>query len=164
MKLDRYDLRILEVLQKDGRLPMARVAEQIGLSPSPTWERVRKLEQSGIIRGYRGEIAVEDATQLVQVLVHICLESHRSQDFRRFEQMAMRLPNVVACWAVGGSVDYILHFVSRSIENYQQTIESVLEAEVGIRRYWSHVVTKPIKRFSGIPLGLFFTPDEEAHR
>lgn len=161
MKIDRFDIKILEVLQLDGRMPTARLAERIGLSASPTWERVRRMEQAGILRGYRGEVAVEELVKLMQVFVLVCLENHRTQDFKRFEKGVLAIPNVVACWAVGGTIDYVLHFVVPNVDSYQEAIEAALEANLGIRQYWSHIVTKPIKRFSGIPVGLFLKDGQE---
>jgi Lrp/AsnC family transcriptional regulator of ectoine degradation len=152
MKLDRFDVKILEALQEDGRMPMARLAERIGLTPSPTWERVRRLEHAGVLRGYHADVAAERLKQLTHVIVPVALENHRAQDFRRFEQAIARIPQIVACWAVGGEVDYMLHFVVSDVRSYQVVIEETLNAELGIRRYWSYIVTKAVKPYAGIPL------------
>jgi Lrp/AsnC family transcriptional regulator, regulator of ectoine-degradation genes len=154
MKIDKFDLKILEALQADGRLPAARLAEQVGLTASPTWERVRKLEQAGVVRGYHADVAVEELAQITVIIVPVVLENHRAQDFRRFEQAIAKIPEIVECWAVGGGVDYVLRFVLRNIEQYQHLVEQLLQAELGIQRYWSYVVTKPIKPFGGVPLDL----------
>ena len=71
MKLDKFDLKILRVLQADGRQPAAKLGEAIGLTPSPTWERVRKLEQSGIVRGYHADIAIEQLSQFTHIIVSV---------------------------------------------------------------------------------------------
>lgn len=152
MKLDKFDLKILRALQADGRQPTARVAEEVGLSASPTWERVRKLEEAGVLRGYHADIAIEELATLTHVIVQVTLESHRAENFIRFEQAIATIPEVVECWAVGGEVDYVLRCVVSNIDSYQQVIERVLHAELGIQRYWTHVVTKAIKPFRGVPL------------
>jgi Lrp/AsnC family transcriptional regulator, regulator of ectoine-degradation genes len=153
MKLDRYDLQIIEALQKDGRLPAARLAEQVGLTASPTWERVRKLEESGVIRGYHADVAAERLGGTTSiVIVPVTLENHRANDFRRFEQAIEKIPQVVEILAVGGGVDYVVRFVVKSIDEYQQIIEQLLRAELGIQRYWSYIVTKPIKAMQGVPV------------
>lgn len=152
MKLDRFDLKILEALQAEGRLPAARLAERVGLSSSPTWERVRKLEECGVLRGYHADIAVEQLAQVTTVVVPVVLENHRAQDFRRFEQLIEKTPEIIECWAVGGGVDYVLRFLVPNIDAYQALIEQLLHADVGIQRYWSYIVTKSIKPFAGFPL------------
>jgi Lrp/AsnC family transcriptional regulator, regulator of ectoine-degradation genes len=161
MKLDRFDLKILEALQSDGRLPTARLADQVGLSTSPTWERVRKLEENGVLRGYHAEIDLESLTQFTQVIVPVALESHRNQDFRRFEQAITQIPEIVECWAVGGEVDYVLRFVVSNIEAYQLAIEKALRADLGIERYWTYLVTKSIKPYRGVPLGQLLKETEK---
>lgn len=152
MKLDRLDVQILQALQEDGRLPAARLAEKIGLSTSPTWERVRKLEEAGVVRGYHADICVDQLPQLTQVLVPVALESHHPEDFRRFEQAVANIPQIVACWAVGGEVDYVLQFIVDDVRGYQSAIEEILGADLGIRQYWSYIVTKSVKPHRGMPL------------
>ncbi len=152
MKLDKFDIQILAALQADGRMPTARLAEEVGLTASPTWERVRKLEEAGILRGYHADVVIEKLTQLTHVIVPVALESHRAPDFRRFEQAINAMPEVVECWAVGGEVDYVLRFVVADIDAYQEMIEKTLNAGLGIARYWTYVVTKAAKPFGGIPL------------
>ncbi len=152
MKLDNFDLKILEALQVDGRIPTARLADNVGLSSSPTWERVRKLEEAGILRGYHADIAIERLAQLTHVLVPVTLENHRAPDFRRFEQAIAAVPEIVECWAVGGKIDYVLRFVVASIDAYQAAIERALGSELGIARYWTYVITKSVKPFAGVPL------------
>lgn len=161
MKLDKFDLKILEALQSDGRVPTAHLAERVGLSSSPTWERVRKLEQTGILRGYHADVAVELLAQVTMVIVPVVLENHRSHDFRRFEQVVEKIPEIVECWAVGGGVDYVLRFTLRTVDDYQSLMERLLQADLGIQRYWSYVVTKPIKPFAGMPLANLIASDDK---
>lgn len=152
MKLDKFDLEILEALQSDGRLPTARLAEQVGLTTNPTWERVRKLEASGILRGYHADLAIERLASLTVIIVPVVLESRRPQDCRQFEQAIEKTPEIVECWAVGGQVDYVLRVAVPAIDDYQAMIERLLRPELGIQRYWSYIVTKPVKPFTGIPI------------
>ncbi len=162
MKLDKFDLKILAALQVDGRLPTSRLAQQVGLSSSPTWERVRRLEESGIVRGYHADLAAERLGPLTLIIVPIALENHREQDFRRFERAIEKVPEIIECWAVGGGVDYVLRFAVPSIDAYQSLIEQLLRADVGIQRYWSYIVTKPIKPFTGFPLDRLLKSEDES--
>jgi Lrp/AsnC family transcriptional regulator, regulator of ectoine-degradation genes len=75
-KPDAIDLRILSILQDEGRLTKAALAERVGLSPTPCWERLRRLEKAGYIRGYRADIAIENLVPLTTVLVEVMLKQH----------------------------------------------------------------------------------------
>lgn len=152
MKLDKFDLEILEALQSDGRLPTARLAEQVGLTTNPTWERVRKLEANGILRGYHADLAMERLARYTLILVPVVLESRRPQDCRHFEQAVEKVPEIVECWAVGGAVDYVLRVAVQGIDDYQAIMERLLLSDLGIQRYWSLIVTKLVKPFTGIPV------------
>lgn len=159
MKLDRFDIRILEVLQDDGRMPAARLAEKIGLTASPTWGRVRKLEKGGIIRGYHAEVAIDRIGELTQIIVPVVLEKHRPESLRRLEQAVARTPEIVACWAVSGAFDYVLHFVVSDLNDYQALIDRTFDAESGVRQYWSYVVTKAIKSPTAVPIARLLGED-----
>lgn len=154
MKLDKFDIKILEILGKDGRIPAAQLGKRVGLTSSPTWQRVRRLEEAGLIRGYRAEIAVERLAKIVTVVVPVSLESHRAHDFRRFEQAIEKIPEIVECAAVGGGVDYVLRFVVPTVERYQAIVDELLQGDFGIGQYWSYIVTKSIKAHPGVPLAV----------
>lgn len=152
MKLDAYDVKILSTLQRHGRMTKLKLAEEIHLSPSPCWERLRRLEASGIIRGYRAEVAIERLVQVSTIWVEVRLSSHHAEDFERFDAAVRLVPEIVECYAVGGGVDYLLRVVCRDIEHYQQLIEELLAAAIGIERYFTYVVTKAVKHFQGFPI------------
>ncbi len=151
MKLDKVDLNILEILQRDGRITKLSLAAKANLSPAACWERLRRLEGAGIISGYRAGINPAKLGSFVTILVEIMLKSHRQNDFHRFEAMVAREPTIVACDAVGGGVDYVLRIVAADVSAYQQLIDRLLAEDFGIDRYFSYVVTKTIKN-SGFPL------------
>jgi Lrp/AsnC family transcriptional regulator of ectoine degradation len=152
IKLDRYDLAILRILARDGRITKSRLAEEVHLSISPAWERVRKLENSGLVRGYRAEIDWAAAFKGSRIVVEVTLSRHTAQDMRRFEERVDSAPEIVQCYATGGGVDYVLHVVSRDIDHYQRFIDSLLVEELGIERYFTYIVTKVVKNvFEGPP-------------
>jgi Lrp/AsnC family transcriptional regulator of ectoine degradation len=145
MKLDRYDLAILRELQRNGRISKRELAEKIGLSVSPCWVRMRRLEDAGYIRGYRADIDFERIGRLCHVTTLIRLATHHIDDFKRFEQAVHELPQIVHCEAVIGESDYILRFVAADIDEYQKIMETLLDMDVGILNYFSHVRSKDIK-------------------
>lgn len=145
MKLDKIDLKILSALQKDGRMTKLRLAEAVNLSPTACWERLSRLEKSGVITGYAARINTAKFARRTTVLVEIMLKSHQQADFQRFEAAIMKEPSIVACDATGGGVDYILRVVADDIDAYQRLIDRLLTLELGIDRYFTYIVTKAVK-------------------
>jgi Lrp/AsnC family transcriptional regulator of ectoine degradation len=146
MKLDRYDLKILDILSRDGRITKSKLAEAINLSVSPCWERVKRLEKAGVIEGYSARINADVLMPRNPVWVQIELKQHNAESFARFEALVMQTPDVTECVAVGGGVDYLVKFEVFSIDNYQRLIDSWLVSDVGIERYFTYIVTKLVKR------------------
>ena len=146
MKVDKIDLKIIETLQKQGRITKQNLADAVALSPSACLERLKRLEKSGIIRGYHADVAMGKLMPYSAVLVEVTLENHRSEDFKRFESALADIPEVVECYAVGGGIDYIVKFVARSIEDYQAIINGLLDKNVGIDRYFSYFITQQVKK------------------
>jgi Lrp/AsnC family transcriptional regulator, regulator of ectoine-degradation genes len=152
MKLDRYDLAILRILAQDGRMTKSRLAEEINLSISPAWERVKRLEDAGVIKGYRAEVNWLRAFKGSRVIVEVTLARHTAPDMRRFEERIVSAPEVVQCHATGGGVDYVLHVLSQDIDHYQRFIDALLTEELGIERYFTYIVTKEVKSMpEGVP-------------
>lgn len=142
--LDPRDIAILQILAQEGRISKTELARRVNLSPSPCWERLRRLEKAGLIKGYRAEIDLARLGPSVTVFVVAELEQHRAESFRIFEKAIAGVPEVAGCWAVGGGVDYLMQVVARDINAYQQIIDALLEAKVGLKRYFTYVVTKEI--------------------
>ena len=143
--LDAIDIRILSAVQSHGRLSKTQLAEIVNLSPTPCWARLNKLQAAGFIRGYHADIALGSIAGLTQVVVTVALTHHRKSDFDRFEAHIRKLDEVTECIATGGGMDYVLKFISSSLEDFQNLMESVLAAEPGIDRYMTYIVTREIK-------------------
>jgi len=152
-KLDAIDIKILEAIQRDGRITKLALAEQVGLSPTPCWMRLRKLEKAGIVSGYHARIAMRVVAPVATVLMEVTLASHRQADFDRFERVIRDIPEIVACWSVGGGVDYVLKVMARDIDAYQRLVDSLLEREIGIDRYFTYIVIKTVKDDIALPIG-----------
>jgi Lrp/AsnC family transcriptional regulator, regulator of ectoine-degradation genes len=153
LRLDAIDLKILDAVQRDGRITKLALAEKVGLSPTPCWLRLRKLEKAGIISGYHARIEPRAVAPIALVLVEVTLGSHRQADFDRFERAVRDLPQIVACWSVGGGVDYVLKVVARDIDAYQRLVDGLLEREIGIDRYFTYIVTRTVKDEAALPIG-----------
>ena len=92
LRLDAIDLRILDAVQRDGRMTKLALAEKVGLSPTPCWLRLRKLEKAGIISGYHAKVASRALAPVTTVLMEVTLGSHRQADFDRFERVIREFP------------------------------------------------------------------------
>jgi Lrp/AsnC family transcriptional regulator of ectoine degradation len=152
-RLDARDLQILRVLTAEGRITKAELAARVGLSPTPCWERLKKLERAGVIEGYGARISARVLGASVTVFVAVELSGHRAEDFRIFETAVKARAEIAACWALGGGYDYLMQAVTRDIDAYQRLMDDLLEARIGLARYYSYIVTKPVKD-AGAPLHL----------
>ena len=141
-KLDRLDLRILCHLQKNGRATNVEIADAVGLSPSPCLVRVKRLEQAGYIAGYGAQIRLEKLGDTLLVFTEVTLNDHHREDFFRFETAIRDVDEIMECHLVSGGYDYLLRFLTRGVNHYQQVIEGLLERNIGIEKYFSYIVIK----------------------
>ena len=152
-------MKILAILQGEGRITKLALAERVNLSPTPCWERLKRLEEAGIITGYGAQIALEKLAEHIVVFVTAELENHRAEDFERFEAAIQGEPEVTACWALGGGYDYALQVVTRNINSYQRLIDRLLDRKIGLARYFTYIVTKEVKSSGGLPVELLLKAD-----
>jgi DNA-binding Lrp family transcriptional regulator len=146
--LDRIDVRILAALQRDGRSTIQDLAHRIGLSPRATLERVRRLEGSGIIAGYQAVIELSRLSRPVNVFAEIILEKHAQGG--RFEKRIAAIDDVVECWEVSGTVDYVARFVCPDLPAYEELTKGLIhDPTLGVARIVSHVALRPVRRFTG---------------
>lgn len=159
MKLDAIDLHILDAIQRDGRITKLALAEKAGLSATPCWMRLRKLERAGIIIGYHAKLSLRRVAPVSNVMVQLTLSNHRQADFDRFERAIREIPEIVSCWSVGGGIDYILKVVAANIDAYQRLIDELLDRELGISRYFTYIVTRTVKEGPIVPVSLLLADD-----
>ena len=152
LKLDRLDINILSHLQKDGRISNVNLADAVGLSPSPCLQRVKRLEAAGLILGYEAHINIVKITDFVNIFTEVTLAGHRREDFQRFERGMSKVDELMECHLITGGYDYLLRFVTRTIEHYQEVIENLLDAKLGIDKYFSYIVIKSPVMKNSIPL------------
>jgi Lrp/AsnC family transcriptional regulator of ectoine degradation len=151
-RLDRHDIGILNALQRDGRMTKVRLAETVHLTPSPCWERLKRLEEARIITGYAARLDLKKLAPAAVVMVEVSLRQHRAGDFERFEAAIRRIPEIVDCQATGGGIDYVMKVVVRDIDAYQRLMDGLLEQGLEIERYYSYIVTKTVKDNTALPL------------
>lgn len=142
LKIDRLDLRILAQLQKNGRMTNVDLADAVGLSPSPCLIRVKRLEQAGYISGYGAHLRLEKLGDTLTVFTEMTLTDHRREDFARFESVLRGVDEVLECHLVSGGYDYLVRFLTRGVNHYQDVMEDLLARNVGIAKYFSYIVIK----------------------
>ena len=151
--LDRIDVKILAALQRDGRSTIQKLAQAVGLSPRACLERVRRLEAAGVIAGYQAVIELGRLSRPVNVFAEIVLE--RQANRGRFEKRLAGIDEVVECWEVSGTVDYVARFVCPDLAAYEELTTALINDQVlGVARIVSHVALRPVRRFSGYPASL----------
>lgn len=151
-RLDARDLEILEIVQAQGRISKKALADTIGLSLTPCYQRLQRLEKEGFISGYRGVLDAQRFGSFLWICTDITLSRHRAADFTRFENAVKQIPEVLECDAVGGGIDYVLKLVVRDVNHYQSIIDDLLEKDLGVSTYFTYVVTRRVKAATGIPL------------
>src|SRR3546814_18416770 len=113
VKLDAIDLRILAEIQREGRITKLSLAERVGLSPTPCWTRLRRLERAGIVTGYHARVALRLLAPIAVVFMEVTIGAHRPADFDRLERGVMEIPEVGACGRVGGGDAHRLTNIGR---------------------------------------------------
>ena len=150
-KLDERDIQILSILQEEGGITKTALADRLNLSLTPSWDRLQRLEEEGIIESYGARLSSPFLKNFHLVITEVELESHKEGDFARFEDAIMGFDEVLSCWSVGGGLDYILKVLVKDVSDYQDFLKRVLKADIGLRRYFSYAVLDKIKDTEVVP-------------
>lgn len=157
--LDRIDLRILAALQRNARITNQALSVEVGLSPSPCLNRVRRLETLGYITGYLGLIDISQLARTITVIATVTLSDHAQEDFDAFEREIADVPNLIGCDKVSGGFDYIMRFICPDIATYERITDDIVRRGPAGLRINSHVVLRTSKTFSGYPIDHLVTND-----
>ncbi|MCM2130517.1 Lrp/AsnC family transcriptional regulator [Larsenimonas rhizosphaerae] len=146
--LDGYDRRILDELQRDGRVSNQELADRIGLSPSPCLRRVRALEDAGFIQGYRAMVDARRMGYGLMVILHIAMDEHTDERFANFEAAITALPNVLECLIITGqSADFQLKLLVRDMDEYEALLLRTINRIDGVTAsHTSFVLRKVLDR------------------
>lgn len=157
MELDRLDLRILDELQRDGRLSLTELGERIGLSTSPCAERVRRLERSGVITGYHARVNPGVLGRGLLVFVEITLSAKSEAVFETMRRELMHMPAVLECHLVAGNFDYLVKARLQAMSDYRELLGDILHKLPVPAQSHSYVVMEELKESS------YVVVDEAAH-
>ena len=151
-EFDRTDLRLLALLQRQGRATNAELAAQVNLSPSACLRRIQRLEATGVVSGYAARLDPQVLGLGLQAFVRVQLEKHGSAGIDRFVERVQGWDEVVACHALTGDMDYLLHVYVRDLEHFSRFLLDRLLDASGVADVNSSFVLRTVKGFSGLPL------------
>lgn len=150
-ELDKIDRAIVRELQADGRISNQTLSERVGLSPSPCSRRLRMLEEAGIIKGYTALIDEAAIGFAMSVFVFIKLERQVDDALRTFEAAIMEYPEVVDCWLMTGTRDYLLRIVATGLPHYETFLTGELTKIPGVASIESSLTLRRVKSSPAIP-------------
>ena len=150
--LDRTDLKILDALQANGRLTNAELAERVGLSLSPCWRRLKRLEESGVITGYQALLDRKALGLGVTAFVRVDIERHTPAMERRFEEAIADLDDIVSCHVISGEGAFMLVVMSESLESFSKFALDTLMALPGVKDTRTSFSLKEVKSSTALPL------------
>jgi len=140
--MDKIDHQILTLLEDNARQSFAELGEQVALSKTPCWQRVRELERSGVIRGYRAEIDSRRLGLEVEAFVQVTLSSGQHAEF---EAAVLQHPSVLQCFTTAGQADYLMHVLVGEIAQLDQLLRMEIRRMPGVQRLETTVCMKTIK-------------------
>lgn len=149
--MDSIDRKILAELQRDGRLTITELAAKVGLSISPCHRRLRELERSGVIRGYRAVVDAQAVGLTFEALLFVTMRQEDRDTLLGFEQAVAEIPNVVQAQRLFGDPDYLLRILTTDLTAYQRLEDDVLATLPGVQRLTSTLVMKRVVQDRAIP-------------
>lgn len=151
-QLDKLDLRLLQELQKDGRLTNNELGERIALSPSQCSRRRTRLEAEGYIRSYRAYLDQQKLGLDMLVVISVTLATHNRDNARRFSQLINGLPEVLEAYALTGEMDYHLKVATRGLTDLSKFVNDVLLPHESVQHVKTSIVLDTLKTFEGFPI------------
>jgi Lrp/AsnC family leucine-responsive transcriptional regulator len=152
MKLDKIDLKILRALQKDGRITNLQLSQDIGLSPAPTLERVKKLESAGVIASYHAAVNEQQLGLGIQAFISISLTRQIDNAIAGFKSKINDIAEIMECYQITGNADYLVKIMVKDIPSFEQLISNKLSKIEEIGQMHSMVILSKIKDAKEVPL------------
>jgi DNA-binding Lrp family transcriptional regulator len=150
--LDKTDRAILAALQRDGRMPIARLAETVGLSETPCARRLKRLESDGYIERYRAQLSRKALGFGVVAFVLVRFAVHDREVANRFEREILAIERILSCHNVSGTADYLLQVVAHDLDDYGTFLRESLRVLPGVTSIESALSLREVKREAGMPL------------
>jgi len=152
ISLDAHERRILAALQQDGRLSMQELAERVGLSASPTWRRVRSLEERGVIKRYAALLDPDRIGLPECVVAQVTLDRQNRADAAAFERVMVARPEVIECFAMTGDADYLIRVAIPDTRAYERFLQEAIFALPFVRNVRSSFALRTVKLTTELPV------------
>lgn len=149
--MDRIDRHLLTLLQSDGRLTTAELAEHVGLSASPCARRLKRLEELGVISGYRANLSRKAIGIAMTVFVEVSLSNHQENSINEFERAIADMEEIVSCHVVSGAYDYLLEVVSKDLIGYEGFTRQ-LQRLSNVKDIHTHLAIRQVKGNAPLPV------------
>ncbi len=149
--MDAIDRKILKILQQDARASLQQIGQSVGLSASPCWERIKKMELAGVIEGYTVRLNAQALDLNDTVLVQLTLDSHTDNTLEKFGEVLATIPEVIDAYLVSGEYDYLLRVAVKDTRDYERLLREKLYKIKGIRHSKSSFVLRTLKK-ADLPL------------
>lgn len=150
--MDERDRRILRLLQRDGRMTNVELSKQANLSPAATHERVRRLQQDGVIEGYSVKLNPAKLDRALLVFVQITLDRTNEAVFEQFAEAVARKPEILECHMVAGGFDYLIKVRVRDMRAYREFLGRTLSGLPGVRQTHTYTVMEEVKNSTDLPV------------
>jgi Lrp/AsnC family leucine-responsive transcriptional regulator len=151
--LDKIDFQILKLLQENGRITNLQLSTEIGLSPAPTLERVRKLEQSGMVKSYHAIVDEEKLGFGIKAFMLVNITSHQSDYMSKFTEQVNQIEEIVECYHITGSSDFMLKIMVKSIKDYESLVVNRIAKIEQMRNLKTMMIMSTVKDTHYVPLG-----------
>lgn len=152
--IDRIDRRILAALQRDGRVTNQRLSEEVALSPSACLARVKRLEKSGVITGYRAQVDPARLGSCLVVFAELTASAHDIASTRRIEAALRDMPQAVEAYQVSGNYDYLVRFLVADMGEWTRLADEIATGELRIDTVKTVAAMRVLKAWSGVPIDL----------
>ena len=149
---DRIDLKILDLLQRKGRMSVTEVGEQVGLSTSPCSERIKRLERQGLITGYHARVDAAQLGKPLLVFIELTLSQKSPQIFETVKRELGQMPDILECHLISGSFDYLVKARLRAMPDYRELLGTVLDKIPVPAQSNSYVVMEEVKESTVLAL------------
>lgn len=153
-EIDNIDAKILHELQKDASLSVAEIADKVGLSSSPCWRRIKRMEELGIIKQRVTRLSRKSLGLDFEVFVAVKLDLPNTENMEKFEKAIRTMPEVVQCAVVTGAVDYMLRIVTKDMHAYDRFLRNTLLSTSLVSDVQSRIVLRQAKDTTALPLNL----------
>lgn len=152
-RLDEFEIRMLDILQREGRKPVTELAEEIGLSATPCARRFEALREAGVIKGFSAQLSRRALGLAVEVFIQVRLVSHSDESPETFIAAVQRMDEVSSCWTMTGDHDFLLHVMVPSVDDLNDFVMHRLMRLKGVRDVHTQLVLQNIKGPGHVPLG-----------